>query len=86
MVQLKNVGDLLSITEGSSALDEVANTLLGATDSLWDLVDILGLDHCLEVIFQQLGEVVFYQMISTIELYFWCPISTYSAVQNLGNT
>lgn len=59
VVELENLGHLLHIVEGGTALNEGADTLLRATDGLGDLVDILGFNDGLEVIFQQLGEVVY---------------------------
>lgn len=58
VVQLENVADLFHVAQRGSALEEEANALVGASDSPGDLVDILGLNHGLEVIFQELGEVV----------------------------
>jgi hypothetical protein len=58
VVELEDLGDVLGVAQGVSALEEGANTLVGSTDSLGDLVDVLGLDDGLEVILQELGEVV----------------------------
>ena len=58
MVQLQDIEDLFHISKGGSTFDKVANALLGPTDSLGDLVHVLGLDDCFEVIFEKLGEVV----------------------------
>lgn len=58
MVELKNVGNLLHVAKGVAALNQSANALLRAADSLGDLINILRLDDGLEVIFQQLGEVI----------------------------
>jgi hypothetical protein len=50
VVQLKDVGHLFHVAERGSALDEVSNTLVRASNGPWDLVHILRLDHGLEVI------------------------------------
>lgn len=58
VVKLEDLGDLLGVVERGTALDQVADALLRATDGLGDLIDILWLDNGLEVILQKLGEVV----------------------------
>lgn len=58
MVELENVGDSLNISKSSTAVDEGLDALLGAADSLGNLVNVLGLNDSLEIIFKQLGEVV----------------------------
>lgn len=59
VVELENIGHLVHVLEGSTAIDEMTDTLLRATDSLGDLVNVLGLDNSLQVVFQELGEVVY---------------------------
>lgn len=59
VVQLQNPGHILSVSKGGTALDKMANALVRATDSLGDLIDILGLDDSLEIVLQELGEVVY---------------------------
>lgn len=39
-------------------LEQETNRAIGALDSSWDLIDILGLDNGLEVVLENLGEVV----------------------------
>lgn len=58
MVQLQDIGNLLGVAKRGATLNQVADALFGATDSLRDLIDVLGLDDCLEVVFEELGEVV----------------------------
>lgn len=58
VVQLQDIGDLLHVAQRGTALDQESHALVGAPDSLGDLVHILGLDDGLEVILQKLGEVV----------------------------
>lgn len=59
VVQLQNPGHFLSVSKSGTALDKMADAFLWATDSLGDLIDILGLDNSLEVVLQELGEVVY---------------------------
>ena len=61
VVQLQDIGDLFHVAQRGTALDQESHALLGAPDSLGDLVHILGLDDGLEVILQKLGEVVYLQ-------------------------
>jgi hypothetical protein len=56
--QLELVDHLVKVLHLCSCLDEAANGAVGALDGLWDLVDILGLDDGLEVVFEDLCEVV----------------------------
>ena len=58
VLQLQGLCDLVGIAERSAAVDEVANLLVCAADSLGDLVDVLGLDNSLEVVLEELGEVI----------------------------
>lgn len=58
MVELEDIGDLLGSLQGVSALDKMADTSVGATDSLGNLINVLRLDNSLEIVLQKLGEVV----------------------------
>jgi hypothetical protein len=58
MVKLEDIGDLLGSLQGVSALDKMADTSVGATDSLGNLINVLRLDNSLEIVLQKLGEVV----------------------------
>lgn len=58
VVQLENIGNLLRISKRGTTLDKESDSLVGTPDRSGDLVDILRLDNCLEVIFEKLGEVV----------------------------
>lgn len=58
VVEFKHLTNFLHVAERGTARKQSLDALLGAANGLGDLVDILGLDDGLEVIFQQLGEVV----------------------------
>lgn len=58
MVQFQNISNLLHISEGGPARDQMADALLGSTNSLGDLIHVLGLNDGLEIILEELGEVV----------------------------
>lgn len=58
MIKLEDVGNILHVAQRCTALDQVSHALVGSPDSLGDLVDVLGLDDSLEVVFQELGKVV----------------------------
>lgn len=58
MAKLKGLDDLLGVAQRSTAFEEKADALIGTSHGLGDLIDILGLDNGLEVIFQKLGEIV----------------------------
>jgi hypothetical protein len=55
MVELENIHDVIHVSKGVSALDEEANRLLRASNSLWNLVNVLRLHNGLEVILEKLG-------------------------------
>lgn len=83
VVQLQNPGHFLGVSKGGTALDKVANALLRATDSLGNLIDILGLDNSLKIILQELSEVVYVCVKQVILLD--CRIVTHSAAQSHGS-
>jgi hypothetical protein len=60
VVQLQDAGHFLGVAKCGSALEEISDALLRATDSLGNLIDILRLDNSLEVVLQELGEVVYF--------------------------
>lgn len=62
MVKFENVGDLLGVSKGSSAFDKEPDALVWSLDGPGDLVHVLRLDHSLKVIFQKLGEVVYFHV------------------------
>jgi hypothetical protein len=62
MVKFENVGDLLGVSKGGSAFDKEPDALVGSLDGPGDLVHILRLDHSLKVVFQKLGEVVYFHV------------------------
>ncbi|KAI6772291.1 hypothetical protein HG530_003249 [Fusarium avenaceum] len=65
VVKFENVGDLLGVSKGSSAFDKEPDALVGSLDGPGDLVHVLRLDHSLKVIFQKLGEVVYFHLRTT---------------------
>lgn len=58
VVELKNITNLLEVTELRSAGNKSLDCLIWGSDGSWDLIDILRLDDSLEIIFKKLGEVV----------------------------
>jgi hypothetical protein len=52
------VDHLVKVVHLRACTDELSNSLLWALDGLGDLVDILGLDDGLKVVFKNLGKVV----------------------------
>jgi hypothetical protein len=57
--EFKSIKDALHVVHLRASLDEVPDVLDRALHSPRDLVDILGLDHGLQVVFQDLGKVVY---------------------------
>jgi hypothetical protein len=58
VTKLERLDGRLQISQSVAALKELLDRL-GALDGPRDLVDVLGLDNGFQVIFQQLGEVVY---------------------------
>ncbi len=54
----KGIENFIKVVQGQPALDEGLHTLVRTPDGLGNLIDILRLDHSLQVVFQQLGEII----------------------------
>lgn len=54
----KGIEHRVQVTESVAALEQELDRSIGTTNSLGDLVNVLGLDDGLQVILQKLGEVV----------------------------
>jgi hypothetical protein len=55
----KHIHDLLHVVQLVTSLDEILDALDGTLDGAGNLIDILRLDNSLQVVFQDLGEVVY---------------------------
>lgn len=69
VVQLQSLGDLIGVAKGSPAVDEMTDRLVGAPDSLGDLIHILRLNDGFEIVFEQLREVVCKLLARSIHVY-----------------
>jgi hypothetical protein len=87
VVKLESVTNLFGISETGTAFNQETDALVGPSDRLGDLVDILGLDHGLEVILEKLGEVVCNrcQLIFEASLGAFWGLVPYSAARNHGS-
>ena len=80
--QLKLVNHLVEVLHLGAGADELADGAVGRLDSLGKLVDILGLDDGLEIVFQDLCEVVCALLASAFLVQ---KSVSYSGVQNHGS-
>ena len=58
VVQLKNIKHLVQIVQTRICFNQCSNGLVSTSDSLGNTVDILRLNNCLQVIFEDFGEVI----------------------------
>lgn len=58
VVQLKNIKHLVQIVQTRICLNQCSDGLVRTSDSFGDAVDILRLNNCLQVIFEDFGEVI----------------------------
>lgn len=81
----KSIEHFIQVVEREAAFNQSLDALVGGANRLGNLVHVLGLDNCLEVVLEQFREVV-YESVSSAVSHARLPLCPYSEARSHGNT